>query len=528
MKSNKSPGQKGVDASIFEVAFSEIASLFFKPRLTSCVKLVVQQSPTATAVKQIIGIASEKYNAASEIVFLDTVPKNFFAGLLKQHKNNLIEIDMESLASIMTGSYVLEEDDLHKGNIGFYITVNDQGKNKYTFFKIDHDLMFTGSIMSYKDMRLANLFYNKHSFKITAQDLDDFPDLKDSGNHYWPTRRRFIAIGPKSYTSQDERMAFASLKDDSEFKQKKWKYFLKAAIMPIVLIEKSLNCHLDPHDHIDKINMIKNSIWSRIGKLKKQMLASPQFIQYLQNNALELVLSELKLEVTTYLANLEITADAKEVIISHLENNLRTLQRCANQDLSIIQKSILLDNYSFGNIKKTLINTDIEFAMGIFDREENEIQKFKYACIVTDLIKKTNNTQHADKLLITACAKNSYLNYQSIATFEKFIQAANKIRACALPLKQQKNEIITVLQQATLSVAELKKLKQELQKKEPLVASLKFINQLRSGLWLIRKIRGVYGSTHTSSVMLHEVNAKIKNINDLRGERVTTPSFKLK
>lgn len=70
--------------------------------------------------------------------------------------------------------------------------------------------------------------------------------------------------------TKEEREAFAGLKNDEAFKDAKWKYFLKAAILPIEQVEKSLTAHLDPKTDADKINMIKNSMWNRMGQLKQK------------------------------------------------------------------------------------------------------------------------------------------------------------------------------------------------------------------------------------------------------------------
>ena len=285
-KLNKHEGKKGVEASVLEVAFSEVALLFIKPGLTPPAKLVVSGPENN---QKVTGVASENFNvqirrqmdagatcysfdsatwqfksipkeidktkipqerenlssraplsepindeamekrmqldeAKKGVHFLDKMPPSFFPSLMEKHKNGLAVVDMESLASILTASYALEEDDLHKGNIGFYVTdveVDGEIKKKFTFFKIDHDLMFTDSIMSQKDMRFANVFYNKDSFKISTRDLDGFPDLRDSGNHYWPTKKRLMVAGDKAYKNKEERDAFAGLKNDDAFKDAK-------------------------------------------------------------------------------------------------------------------------------------------------------------------------------------------------------------------------------------------------------------------------------------------------------------------
>ena len=87
--------------------------------------------------------------------FFDKLPQGFFGQLLKAEKNDVLVIDYASMASILASSYTLEEDDLHKGNFGFYLVQKD-GKPQVVFFKIDHDLMFADSIMSFNSSRSAH------------------------------------------------------------------------------------------------------------------------------------------------------------------------------------------------------------------------------------------------------------------------------------------------------------------------------------------------------------------------------------
>jgi hypothetical protein len=587
-KLNKHKGKKGRETSILEVAFSEVALLFIKPGLTPPAKIIIEKINDNQEVigvasknfnvqikKQIdSGTPCYSFNGSNwqytpisntvneneipkeaetlkkrisehELIsddlletriqlevskkgvnFLDNMPKNFFPTLMEQYKNGEINVDMESLASILTASYVLEEDDLHKGNVGFFITDSEkEGKIKKTFhfFKIDHDLMFNASIMAQKDMRIANIFYDKNSFKITLKDLDRFPDLADSGNHYWPTKKRMLVAGTKAYTNKEERTAFAELKQDKEFNNAKWKYFLKSALIPIELVEKSLTYHLDPDEDTDKINMVKNSAWNRINQLKQKMLKSDQFKDYLLTQG-EDVFKELKIEIEDYINNLEMDPKESNSLISQIKENYNLLVYCAQaEQLPPLQQSILLDNYKFSSTtkRKKPTSDDLNVAIDQFNHSQknNLPQTFKFACITADLIQKSDQkAQWLGVLDQINQFKMDHLKQNSINTLADFKEAANKIRTSYLPLKQQKNEILTLLKETKLPKEELKQLRAELKKKEPDSPSLKFINQLRSNLWLVRKIFGTYGKTETSSLMIREIDAQIKSQLSVRSQ----------
>lgn len=616
-KLNKHEGIKGEEASVLEVAFSEVALLFIKPGLTPRTHIVMDGQKVA-------GVASENFNlqikkqidqgidcysfdptewtfkqlprvvipeqekideqrkkleertpdlepitdkaiagrirleeTQKAVHFLDKMPKNFFVDLIAKHKNGDIVIDMESLASILTTSYVLEEDDLHKGNIGFYVTdakdtegntIKDERgnpKKQFHFFKIDHDLMFIDSIMSQKDMRIANVFYNNNSFKISTRDLDDFPDLKDSGNHYWPTRKRIVAAGDKAYSNKAEREAFASLKTDQAFADAKWKYFFKSAIMPVALIEKSLTSHLDTKNDIDKINMVKNSIWFRLGKLKGKMLESEQFRDYIAKNG-ERAFAEIRQEIGDYLKNSEMTEAEQSSLMTELDDNFKLMVYCAKdknlpkkeQMVSAMQQSILLGSYDFSSVN-TPTKRDIKVALDQFKQcNKNGVvdaPRFTAACVAIDVIQKSGNKRrYVQDLVELQKVKNDYLKPQEIKSLKDFEAAADKIRAANLPLKQQKNEILAVLKEARLPLKDLEALKKDLKKREPDSPSLKFINQLRDSLWIVRKIYGTYGKTTTASMMINEIDAKIakecctktksfkdKHFNEIRRNTVT-------
>lgn len=148
--------------SRMEVAFSQLARLFLDNGLTSFQKMVVNDANkvqglivehlnyvienkeglkqpfyTLNAPRNGCDFTEKRVTSPNEIpfYFLDKLPQGFFNQLLAAEKNNKLSIDYASLASILATSYTLEEDDLHKGNFGFYL-VKKQGKPRVVFSKL--------------------------------------------------------------------------------------------------------------------------------------------------------------------------------------------------------------------------------------------------------------------------------------------------------------------------------------------------------------------------------------------------------
>lgn len=111
--------------------------------------------------------------------------------MVQAEQENKLTIDYASLATLFATSYTLEEDDLHKGNFGFYIVEKDN-KPQVVFFKIDHDLMFAESIMSFHNSRPSHWLRGEDAFDIQIEDLLTFPKITHSANSYWPTKSSFI------------------------------------------------------------------------------------------------------------------------------------------------------------------------------------------------------------------------------------------------------------------------------------------------------------------------------------------------
>lgn len=487
--------------------------------------------------------------------FLDKLPQNFFEKLLAEKKAGNITIDMDSLADVFTTAYGLEEDDLHKGNIGYYVT-SENDKPCFHFFKIDHDLSFSDKMMSTRSARLANLSYTGKEFRINAADLQGFPDLRHSGNHYWPTKKAFFVAGDKAYQSLQDRLAYQSLKHDPDFEHAKWQRFLKQAVIPTELIGKGLKKTLDDAanqaEAKSTLAMVLRATSSRFSELRVALVEVPEFRKFISENlpeAEKLIINELRQyatglgcsedEITAYTDEVRnsLNSIAKASEISNSNTALHTAvitqaYRCFEsgdyfasnlnnkdrQGLTALDCAIAYYEFHTGNVN-TQQGTDEQ-------NEYNKHMRTYYADVVCDLARHkaeytSKTSAEFQKLLVEAKQTNSMSLQPLVLSLPEFKQELERIRSQPMStLKNDKMCALELLRRAHLSKDELLQLKDELQPTEP-EGALKFIKELRSEIWIVKYIRGAYGSTATSADMLSCIDSKIAAL-DLCEEQQST------
>lgn len=144
-----------------------------------------------------------------EYIFFDQLKPGSFAKLLIQKQ---LTINYVSLCAVLLMALLLDENDLHPGNLGFYI-VGDE----IFFFKIDHDKMLYNALAATerKGIRRTDIFKAGEQNPITKNVLREFPSI--TGAHYWPAKHaRLLPFATQSWSAEDAE-AFAGLKDSDEF-----------------------------------------------------------------------------------------------------------------------------------------------------------------------------------------------------------------------------------------------------------------------------------------------------------------------
>lgn len=549
--------------SRLEIAFSHLAGLFLSKNSTPCQNLVVDNSMKVIglAIQHLcyvvekkeglarsfytlnnpelhVDLKKKKFRIAEKIplYFLDKLPHGFFNSLLEAEKRNLLSIDYSSLANIFTSSYTLEEDDLHKGNFGFYL-VEHEGRPKVVFFKIDHDLMFADSIMSFYSSRPSHWGNGDDAFDISAYDLVNFPNIRDSFNSYWPTKLSFIPNpwSTKEYHDENEVHAFSHLKDQPDFKKAKWLAFYKHILVPQELIVLTLKECLDENNAFERaqIALITAATVARQARLRAMLFSIKEF---------RLFVTGLNTEEKNSLV--------MEVMYSHITNNEKELEAkvratltyqhelCASSN-GIIEEdtplhiAIKLGDYryeesiqKFGQFINTKSNgkTPLDVALELLDSRKMEPEDVRQDLRFTMRHLLEHGARKSDKFnIINSIEDVEHYNFQTpymnrsgeAKTYNQFKEVLRDIgedhRFC---LKYKKNlaiECVSKYTKANRSNPEFKinllQLKNDINGLSPKSQSsgLQYIRQLRSRLWIIRLIRGLLGWTSTQG----EINSII-------------------
>ncbi|CAM2928115.1 Dot/Icm T4SS effector AnkK/LegA5 [Legionella worsleiensis] len=554
------------DASVKEVAFSELARLFMLSHSTPVYGLVRnKQSNAVTGVASLhihLSIAKQvnitqakfqkiEYSSATKryqlspiavqqsseipVQFFNQLPHGFFNTLMEQRKQGYLTVDMDSVANTFVNKFTLEEDDLHKGNMGFYTVMKDN-KPHVVLFNIDHDLMLSDSIMSFIDSRVPNWSYGNKSFNITARDLINFPDLQDSANHYWPTYGRYMIHfnDDKAYIDTQERNAFINLKHDPQFNRYKWKRFLKCIMTPEQLMRDALSLHLNPTDSKDaaEINLITQATNERLIKLRAVLLSIPEFHAYLNSKDGKHDVNDIKMEFEHYMTEtLHSHKDSIDKMQKAINNQYKACLTSINsQNATIFQQGdtplhvlIRLGQYRFDESQKafgehlkmtnaagqTPLEVAAEKAQTYTPYSEQTNPGNDPLCVMKHLL--SQGAKMTPK--VAEVLKSKRINLEQYRFHSRYYD--RKINHYAdlkkvigeisqdsnLNLKIKKIIAVNTIKQhlENLTPNEIKRLKKDLNgtKNNPIAPELLFISQLRSNLWIVRAIRGLYGKSST-------------------------------
>lgn len=553
--------------SRLEVSFSQLAKLFLSPDLTPSQRLVVDDE------NQVVGVAVQHLCYAVEnkeglehafytlnnphsnckttkhrisdlakipIYFLDKLPQGFYAQLLKAEKAGQLTINYDSLASILATSYTMEEDDLHKGNFGFYL-VEKEGKPQVEFFKIDHDLMFVDSIMGFHTRRPFHLFHGPSAFDIFAEDLLSFPNLKRSANSYWPTKFGYVAnpFDNKEYHNFAEIAAFSRLATTPAFIRSKWKTFFKHCSIPRTLIETTLNECANIQDSADRahIALITQAMVTRLAHLRAVLFSIKEFRDF--------VISMSDEENDELLREIIPTNDALEPQITQTLARFHTL--CAENGFAEgdtpLHAAIKLGEYryeesirmfgQFINVKnkegKTPLDVALEQVNAFAPDAESNVSvdmRFVMRHLLENGAQKTETFNRAGldhEIKHYVFANPFKTNIAATTSYTDLQQNLRDIgEAHQFCLKYKKNMAIDCIRQ-WIDVRkshpdfpqELEQLKRDVngQSSEAEAAPLKYLRQLRSRLWIVRQLRGLYGLTSTQMEINQLINQTKHELN---------------
>lgn len=556
--------------SRLEIAFSQLARLFMSDDTTPDQKLVVDDSINVVGlviqhlcyvIEQNEGLSQPFYSlkysrqdfsfkkknvkVAEKIplYFLDKLPHEFFNNLLDAEQLNILSIDYSSLASIFAASYTLEEDDLHKGNFGFYL-VENEGKPRVVFFKIDHDLMFADSIMSFYCSRPSHWSNGDNAFDITAYDLLNFPNIKDSLNSYWPTKISFFPNpwGNKEYQNEEEVNAFAQLKDNPEFNKAKWMSFYKHILVPTELIERSLSDCLDVNNAYERaqIALITQATVARQAQLRAVLFSLKEFRNFVTNLTKEEKNFLLKEVLHSY------TADDRNQLVAQVETTLFNQQKLCQLN-NIDEKdtplhiAIKMGDYryeetieKYGHLINTKNNqglTPLDLAVQMMHSADPPVADprkdlrftmrhlLEHGAKQSKAFKSFNSIEHIETYRFHTSYLDRTVQAKSYNQFKDILRDIGEDhRFC---LKYKKNLAIECISKYTKENRSnpnyqqlLLQLKRDVngQSKSSQGNGLQYIRQLRSRLWIIRLIRGLFGWTSTQGEINSIIDSELERV----------------
>lgn len=286
--------------------------------IASCYRLLLgNKSPKTTLVyantakKEILAIHSEKIPGFITICTLQNISQ-----LLQQPKF------VQGLAKIFVASYLFEEDDLHKRNFG----IDSAGIP----CRIDFGMSFFNTVYAQtREVHVAPII-TKNIWKISEQDIINFPILTEAKPWYWPTIDTVSTLGSiaiplgkdKLFTAEDVTL-FSSLAKNEDFIAAKYRCFLKLLLIPKKYFEEQFKMYLAPGTSMEVDNLRDALILhlnERRDTLRETLIQIPEFQNFLttQKDAdtiISKLTNELQLESTeSNTLKEEISAQYKSIL----------------------------------------------------------------------------------------------------------------------------------------------------------------------------------------------------------------------
>ncbi len=548
--------------SRFEVALTDIARLFSIPKLTASQYLVYQKQTLFGLGVEHIGYCAqyrEGDNACfftideqacchpvsaktslPPVYFLDQFAHGFFAQLYQKELEGLLEFDWAALANMLATSYTLEEDDLHKGNIGFYI-VQGAAKPRVVFFSIDHDLKLAGSIMSYYCPRIQNKHTIDGAYTITARDLLNFPYIQDSQNYYWPTRWRWLtsSFDHRVYLHGGELQAFAALADRDEFKYEKWLAFYKHVLIPPSRLRTAYLNSFNPDKPEDQalIDLFTDAIVERQAQMRAVLFSIPEFRHFLTQikdtdklrilNEIEPEESEKRREIKKQMETERVLLDTFNITDTPLHAAVRLGDYRYQSTWKYFKQFAQVRNEN----NETALDIAIQHAKKTPPRRGLDIRRDFYA-ISRHLYRLDAGCNVANQAYVKQHSNHirGYLHYSS---YVRDAGRADSIEALVDVLKKIGQEDSYCLkmkkQVAVLALGNFLKARQKKPETERVSQSdlcrlfnavngfgdptlhkpLQYIRQLRHSYWIIQKIRSLIGGSATQVRMSALIRAHL-------------------
>lgn len=280
----------------FEMTFYEALANSFYRRL---VPDVVSSTSAIYDDTKYVGAVSKKLEASVDVIskkIVEGIEVNVVTKELKSFESFRDDFystpptdeEIKKLAQVLMSSYLFEEDDLHRGNIG-------------KIGRIDFDMSFWTILYRIKGGRFGidHLTRNpEESFKLNEDDIRTFPLLQKNYCHYFPTKTGMA----ENNFSEGENQLIATLKDHPVFIKEKFRIALKFLLTMSKQSSKALcSLHIKDTAKIDgksAVNVFISKIDTRKTELQEILYGMPEFYDFLTehgNDALQEIIDEVSI-----------------------------------------------------------------------------------------------------------------------------------------------------------------------------------------------------------------------------------------
>ena len=354
----------------------------------------------------------------------------------------------------------------------------------------------------------------------------DFPNLHHSANFYWPTKKNILPKpgNVKAYRLKSEIDAFASLNQNPVFNKAKWLAFYKHILIPIEQTEQALAHCLDKNDAQERaqIALMAQAVSARQAQLKAVLFSLPQFRQCIK----ELSEHEQNTLVREILECCPEPHTAQTAAtLQHLLRSYETLS-CFEEGDTPLHTAIKLGEFRyeetlnncsrFINVPNKAGKTPLDVCQELLDKTNTEpVNVGKDLRLTMQYL--LGYGAVANHTIVDKEQSASY-QFQSvyferikhIITYQQLKEVIRDVgEDHSFCLKFKKKMVIECIKRFSTRHANhphlgqfLVQLKRDVNNE---IAEYKYLRQLRSHLWLIRQIRGLYGWTSTQG----EINTLI-------------------
>jgi hypothetical protein len=282
-------------------------------------------------------------NRINALIYNTIKINDYYKSLEEEYKITKSNMDnyriVKGLAIGFTTSYIFMEDDLHRNNLSKF------GK------RIDFDMSLWPVAYHLKESKLTYFRKpNDLTFKITTNDIINFPNLKDAKPYYWPTNlpqstssttiQTFMSRFADNAYPEQENVIYQKLKDNKTFNHHKYAIMAKFILTNSEIYRQLAQSHIREDSSLNTKPLIRLLVRQqeiRIAEFEKVLVTIPEFGHFFKANYKDIIK-----ELLSELSNQKINFSAESLAIAG-KQSAKTLPAAEQLEKLCIYLTALID-----------------------------------------------------------------------------------------------------------------------------------------------------------------------------------------